>query len=83
MKHVGFLLVVFSEHVVFHERGRRGRSWRENSAKILAAALSQRDFLMVLGVGGYTWKTPDQPPLAASMLMMHMQEQVGNHFSMT
>ena len=41
----------FSEITVFHERGRRGRSRRENSGKILAAAFSRRDFLMVLGVG--------------------------------
>ena len=32
-----------------HERGRRGRSGRENSAEITAAALSRCDFLMVLG----------------------------------
>ena len=42
------------ENDIFRERGPRGRSRRENSAKILAAALSGRDFLMiwVLGEGG-------------------------------
>ena len=41
----------FFENDFFHERGPRGRSRRENSGKILAAAFSQFDFLMVLGVG--------------------------------
>ena len=40
------------ENDFFRERGPRGRSRRENSAKILAAAFSRRDFLMVLGMGG-------------------------------
>ena len=39
----------FFQNDLFHERGRRGRSRRENSAKILAAAFSRRVFLMVLG----------------------------------
>ena len=41
----------FFQNDFFHERGRRGRSRRENSAKILAAAFSRRDFLMILGGG--------------------------------
>ena len=41
----------FFQNDFFHERGRRGRSRRENSAKMIAAALSRRDFLMVLGMG--------------------------------
>ena len=36
----------------FHERDPRGRSGRENSAEILAAALSRHYFLMVLGLEG-------------------------------
>ena len=54
-KYVGVWSVVFFKNNTFHERGRRGRSGRENSGKILAAAFSRRDFLMVLGgrgVGG-------------------------------
>ena len=42
----------FFENDFFHERGPRGRSRHENSAKILAAAFSRRDLLKVLGVGG-------------------------------
>ena len=38
----------FLQNDFCHERGRRGRSRRENSAKMIAAALSRRDFLMVL-----------------------------------
>ena len=41
----------FFEKDFFRERGPRGRSRRENSAKILATAFSRRDFLMVLGIG--------------------------------
>ena len=33
------------ENYFVHEQGPRGRSGRENSGKILAAALSRRDFL--------------------------------------
>ena len=40
------------ENIFFHDRGRRGRSRRENSGKILAAELARCDFLMVFGVGG-------------------------------
>ena len=47
-----FLGGLIFENDFFHERGRRGRSRRENSAKILAAAFSRREFLMVLGGGG-------------------------------
>ena len=43
---------IFQKKHFFHDRGRRGRSRRENSGKILAAAFSRRDFLMVLGVVG-------------------------------
>ena len=41
----------FFENDFFRDRGPRGRSRRENSGKILAAAFSRRDFLMVLGEG--------------------------------
>ena len=39
----------FFENDFFHERGPRGRSRHENSAKNLAAAFSRREYFMVLG----------------------------------
>ena len=51
-KNLGFWSAAFSENYLFHDRGPRGRSRRENSGKIIAAAFSRRYFLMVLGVGG-------------------------------
>ena len=47
-----FLAGRFFQNDFFRERGPRGRSRRENSAKIIAAAFSRRVFLMVLGGGG-------------------------------
>ncbi len=40
----------FSENDFFHERGRRGRSRRENSGKLFAAAFSRCDFPMARGL---------------------------------
>ena len=50
-KNVGFLVGQFSPNDFVHDRVRRGRSRRENSGKILAAAFSRRDFLMIFGGG--------------------------------
>ena len=50
-KNVGFWDGHFFQKSFFRERGRRGRSRRENSGKILATAFSRRDFLMVFGMG--------------------------------
>ena len=46
-----FFLMDFFNMIFFHEWARRGRSRRENSGKILAAAFSRRDFLMIFGGG--------------------------------
>ena len=51
-KNVGLVVGHFFENYLFRKRGPRGRSRRENSGKILAAAFSRRDVLMVFGVGG-------------------------------
>ena len=48
-KYVGFWSVGFFKNITFHERGRRGRSGRQNSGKMIAAGFSRCDFLMVLG----------------------------------
>ena len=44
---------IFWKLFLFHEWGRHGRSGRENSGKIIAAAFSRRDFLIDLGRGGW------------------------------
>ena len=49
-KYVGFWSVVFSEKYFFRKRGRRGRSRRENSGKMFAAAFSRCDFPMARGL---------------------------------
>ena len=50
-KNVGLQVGHFFENDFFRDRGPRGRSRRENSGKILAAAFSRRDFLMIFGGG--------------------------------
>ena len=50
----------------FHDWGRRGRSRRENSGKITAAAFSRYDFLMVWDVGGRGLTAFQQPRFAVA-----------------
>ena len=51
LKKCWLLVGDFLQNVFFHDRGRRGRSRRENSGKILAAAFSRRNFFMIFGGG--------------------------------